>query len=64
MTQYQLALRCGYAVSLHPQQTQQVSAGVNALGGKLPDAVAFVGKTGLLAAESTTAARLTKEVAS
>jgi hypothetical protein len=64
MTQYQHALRRGYAVSLHPQQLQQVSAGVNPLGGKLPAAGAFVCKAGLLAADSATAARLTKEAES
>jgi hypothetical protein len=64
MTQYVLALCRECAVPIHPEQTQQVSAGVNALGDKLTDAGAFVFKTGLLPAESATAARMTKEQAS
>jgi hypothetical protein len=64
MAQYLLALYREYAVPIHPEQTQQVPVGVNARGDKLTDASAFVFKTGLLPAESATAARMTREQAS
>ncbi len=47
MTQYLLALYRDYAVSLPPERTQQVWAGVNALGDKLERADAFVFKGGM-----------------
>jgi hypothetical protein len=47
MTQYLLALYRDYAVSIPPEQTRQVWAGVNALGDRLTDAGAFVFKGGL-----------------
>jgi hypothetical protein len=64
MMQYLLALSREYAVPIHPERTEQVSAGVNASGDKVTDAGVFVFKTGLLPAESATAARMTKEQAS
>jgi hypothetical protein len=64
MTQYPLAFYREYAVPIHPQQTQQVPAGVNVLGDKLTDAGAFVFRSGLLPAESATAAKMTREEAS
>jgi hypothetical protein len=47
MTQYQLALYRDYAVPISPERSQQVWAGVNALGDKLEDAGAFVFKSGM-----------------
>ncbi|HXZ65743.1 MAG TPA: YciI family protein [Streptosporangiaceae bacterium] len=47
MTQYLLALYRDYAVPIPPEQTQQVWADVNALGGKLTDAGAFVFQGGM-----------------
>jgi hypothetical protein len=47
MTQYLLALYRDYAVPISPERTQQVWAGVNALGDKLEDAGAFVFKGGM-----------------
>jgi hypothetical protein len=47
MTQYLLALYRDYAVPIPPERSQQVWAGVNALGDKLEDAGAFVFKGGL-----------------
>ena len=47
MTQYLLALYRDYAVPIPPEQTQQVWADVNALGGKLKDAGAFVFQGGM-----------------
>jgi hypothetical protein len=64
MPQYLLALYRENAVPIHPDQTQQVSTGVNALGDRLTDAGSFVFKTCLLQAESETAARMTKDQAS
>jgi hypothetical protein len=64
MPQYLLALYRECAVPIYPDQTQQVSTGVNGLGDKLTDASAFVFKTGLLRAESATAARMTEDQAS
>jgi hypothetical protein len=64
MRQYLLALYRDYAVPIHPEQTQQVSAGVSALGDKLTNAGSFVFKSGLLPADSATVARLTREEAS
>jgi hypothetical protein len=64
MMQYPLALLRDDTFPIPPVQTHQVSADVNALGDKLTDTDAFVFKTGLLPAESATAARLTKEKAS
>jgi hypothetical protein len=64
MTLYLLAPYREYAVPIHPEQTRQASAGVNASSDKLTDAGAFVFKTGLLPAESATVARLTREQAS
>ena len=58
MAQYLLALYRDYAVSIPPEQTQQVWAGVNALGDKLEEAGAFVFKGGLQGgAESATVVR-------
>jgi hypothetical protein len=57
MTQYLLALYRDYAVPSSPERTQEVWAGVNALGDKLTDAGAFVFKGGLLPAESATVVR-------
>jgi hypothetical protein len=57
MTQYLLALYRDYAEPIPPQQTRQVWADVNALGGKLTDAGAFVFQGGLLPAESATVVR-------
>jgi hypothetical protein len=59
-----LALYREYAVYIPPEQLQQAWAGVNAFGDKLTDTGAFVFKSGLLPAESATAARLAKEQAS
>ena len=47
MTQYLLALYRDYAVPISRERSQQVWAGVNALGDKLGDAGAFVFKTGM-----------------
>ena len=47
MTQYLLALYRDYAVPTSPERSQQVWAGVNALGDKLQDAGAFVFKGGM-----------------
>lgn len=47
MTQYLLALYRDYAVPISPERSQQVWAGVNALGDKLEDAGAFVFKGGM-----------------
>src|SRR5580693_7224216 len=47
MTQYLLALYRDYAVPISPERSQQVWAGVNALGDKLEDAGAFVFKSGM-----------------
>jgi hypothetical protein len=47
MTQYLLALYRDYAVPIPPERTQQVWAGVSALGDKLEDAGAFVFKGGM-----------------
>jgi hypothetical protein len=47
MTQYLLALYRDYGVPISPERTQQVWAGVNALGDKLEDAGAFVFKGGM-----------------
>jgi hypothetical protein len=64
MTQYLRARYREDAAPILPEQTQQASVGVNALGDKLTDAGAFAFKTGLLPAESATAARMTREQAS
>jgi len=64
MMQYLLALLRDNAVPIPPEQTHQVSADVNALGDKRTHTGAFVFKTGLLPAESATAAKLTEEKAS
>lgn len=47
MAQYLLALYRDYAVPTSPERSQQVWAGVNALGDKLEDAGAFVFKGGM-----------------
>ncbi len=47
MTQYLLALYRDYAVPIPPERSQQVWAGVNALGDKLEGAGAFVFKGGM-----------------
>jgi hypothetical protein len=47
MPQYLLALYRDYAVPISPERSQQVWAGVNALGDKLADAGAFVFKGGM-----------------
>jgi hypothetical protein len=58
MAQYLLALYRDYAVSIPPEQTQQVWAGVNALGDKLEEAGAFVFKGGMQGgAEAATVVR-------
>jgi hypothetical protein len=58
MTQYLLALYRDYAVPLSPERSQQVWAGVNALGDRMTDAGAFVFKGGLQGgAESATVVR-------
>jgi hypothetical protein len=58
MTQYLLALYRDYAVPSPPERTQQVWAGVNALGDKLEDAGAFVFKGGMQGgAEAATVVR-------
>ena len=57
MTQYLLALYRDYAVPIPAERTQQVWAGVSALGDKLEDAGAFVFQGGLLPAESATVVR-------
>jgi hypothetical protein len=58
MTQYLLALYRDYAVPVPPEQSQQVWAGVNALGEKLTAAGAFVFKSGMRGgAESATVVR-------
>jgi hypothetical protein len=61
MTQYLLALHREYAAPILPDQAQQMSVGLNALGDKLTDAGAFVFRSGLPAAESAIAARMTKQ---
>ena len=56
--QYLLALYRDYAVPLSPERSQQVRAGVNALGDRMTDAGAFVFKGGLQGgAESATVVR-------
>ncbi len=58
MTQYLLALYRDYAVPVPPERSQQVWAGVNALGDRLTDARAFVFKGGMQGgAESATVVR-------
>ena len=57
MTQYLLALYRDYAAPLSPERSQQVWAGVNALGDRMTDAGAFVFKGGLNRAESATVVR-------
>jgi len=58
MTQYLLALYRDYAVPLSPERSQQVWAGVNALGDRMTDAGAFVFKGGLQGgADSATVVR-------
>ena len=58
MTQYLLALYRDYAIPLSPERSQQVWAGVNALGDRMTDAGAFVFKGGLQGgAESATVVR-------
>jgi hypothetical protein len=58
MTQYLLALYRDYAVPISPERSQQVWAGVNALGDKLEDAGAFVFKGGMQGdAETATVVR-------
>jgi hypothetical protein len=47
MTQYLLALYRDYAVPIAPERSEQVWAGVNALGDKMEDAGAFVFKGGM-----------------
>jgi hypothetical protein len=47
MTQYLLALYRDYAVPISPERSQQVWAGVNALGDRMTDAGAFVFKGGM-----------------
>jgi hypothetical protein len=47
MTQYLLALYRDYAVPVPPERSQQVWAGVNALGDTMTDAGAFVFKGGM-----------------
>ena len=47
MTQYLLALYRDYTVPVSPERSQQVWAGVNALGDRLEEAGAFVFKGGL-----------------
>src|SRR5215472_2261347 len=47
MAQYLLALYRNYAVPTSPERSQQVWAGVNALGDRLEDAGAFVFKGGM-----------------
>jgi hypothetical protein len=47
MTQYLLALYRDYAIPTSPERSEQVWAGVNALGDKLEDAGAFVFKAGM-----------------
>lgn len=57
MTQCLLALYRDCAVPNLPERTQQVWAGVNALGDKLTDAGAFVFKSRLLPVVSATVVR-------
>ena len=58
MTQYLLALYRDYAVPITPERSQQVWAGVNALGDRMTDAGAFVFKGGMQGgAESATVVR-------
>jgi hypothetical protein len=58
MTQYLLALYRDYAVSISPERSRQVWAGVNELGERLEDAGAFVFKGGMQGgAESATVVR-------
>jgi hypothetical protein len=58
MTQYLLALYRDYAVPIPPERTQQVWAGVSALGDRMTEAGAFVFKGGLQGgAESATVVR-------
>jgi hypothetical protein len=47
MTQYLLALYRDYAVPIAPERSEQVWAGVSALGDKMEDAGAFVFKGGM-----------------
>jgi hypothetical protein len=47
MTQYLLALYRDYAVPISPERSEQVWAGVTALGDKMDDAGAFVFKGGM-----------------
>jgi hypothetical protein len=58
MTQYLLALYRDYDVPISPERSQQVWAGVNALGDKMEEAGAFVFKGGMQGgAESATVVR-------
>ncbi len=58
MAQYLLALYRDYAVPVPPERSQQVWAGVNALGDRMTDAGAFVFKGGMQGgAESATVVR-------
>ena len=58
MKQYLLALYRDYSVTVPPERSRQVWAGVNSLGDKMTDAGAFVFKGGLQGgAESATMVR-------
>src|ERR1700739_1600123 len=58
MAQYLLAIYRDYAVPVPPERSQQVWAGVNALGGKMEEGGAFVFKGGMHgSAESATVVR-------
>src|SRR5260370_39336391 len=58
MAQYLRAIYRDYAVPVPPERSQQVWAGVNALGDKMTDAGAFVFKGGMQGgAESATVVR-------
>jgi hypothetical protein len=57
MAQYLLALYKADDEVISPQRSQQVWAGVNALGDKMTEAGVFVFKSGLLPAESATVVR-------
>src|SRR5258708_31950013 len=58
MAQYLLAIYRDYAVPVPPERSQQVWAGVNALGDRMTDAGAFVFKGGMQGgAESATVVR-------
>jgi hypothetical protein len=61
MTQYLLALYRADDDKHSPEQTRQVWADVNALGGKMTDAGAFVFQGGLISAESATVVRQSGE---